>query len=95
MQIDKESLQKIAHLARLEMPQNREDEMLKSLNSVLTWMEQLNEIDTAQVEPLTHMTTELNVFREDAVKHQISRSEALSNAPKADDEYFRVPKVIE
>ncbi len=95
MNIDKESLQKIAHLARLEMPASAEDEMMRSLNSVLSWMEELNEIDTAEVKPLTHMSLEMNALREDVVIPNISREEGLKNAPKQDGMYFRVPKVIE
>lgn len=95
MNIDKESLQKIAHLARLEMPASAEDEMMRSLNSVLSWMEELNEIDTAEVKPLTHMSLEMNALREDVVMPNISREEGLKNAPKQDGMYFRVPKVIE
>ncbi len=95
MNIDKESLQKIAHLARLEMPASAEDEMMRSLNSVLTWMEELNEIDTSNVKPLTHMSLEMNALREDVVLPNISREEGLKNAPKQDGVYFRVPKVIE
>ncbi|WP_026994514.1 Asp-tRNA(Asn)/Glu-tRNA(Gln) amidotransferase subunit GatC [Flectobacillus major] len=95
MKIDKEALQKIAHLARLEMPESAETEIIGSLNSVLTWMEELNEIDTANVQPLTHMSLEVNALREDVVVPNISREQGLKNAPKQDGEYFRVPKVIE
>ena len=95
MKIDQETLHKIAHLARLEIDTNAEAEMLNSLNSVLTWMEQLNEIDTSQVQALTHMTTELNVMREDKVIPRLTREEGLFNAPKRNEAYFKVPKVIE
>jgi aspartyl-tRNA(Asn)/glutamyl-tRNA(Gln) amidotransferase subunit C len=95
MNIDKESLQKIAHLARLEMPESAEKEMMDSLNSVLTWMEELNEINTDNVKPLTHMSLEINALREDIVIPNISREQGLKNAPKQDGEYFRVPKVME
>lgn len=95
MKIDKEALHKIAHLARLEMPESAETEIIGSLNSVLTWMEELNEVDTANVQPLTHMSLEVNALREDVVVPNISREQGLKNAPKQDGEYFRVPKVIE
>lgn len=95
MKIDQESLQKIAHLARLEVKPEEEAEMLSSLNSVLTWMEELNEIDTENVKPLTHITLEINALREDKVIPNISREQGLKNAPKQDGEYFRVPKVME
>jgi aspartyl-tRNA(Asn)/glutamyl-tRNA(Gln) amidotransferase subunit C len=95
MNIDKESLQKIAHLSRLELPESAEREMMDSLNSVLTWMEELNEINTDNIKPLTHMSLEINALREDKVIPNISREQGLKNAPKQDGEYFRVPKVIE
>ena len=95
MNIDKEALQKIAHLARLEMPESAEKEMMDSLNSVLTWMEELNEINTDNVKPLTHMSLEINALREDKVIPNISREQGLKNAPKHNGEYFMVPKVME
>jgi aspartyl-tRNA(Asn)/glutamyl-tRNA(Gln) amidotransferase subunit C len=95
MNIDKDSLQKIAHLARLEMPESAEKEMMDSLNSVLTWMEELNEINTDNVKPLTHMSLEINILRDDKVIPNISREQGLKNAPKQDGEYFRVPNVME
>ena len=93
MKIDQETLHKIAHLARLEIKPEEEPEMLKKLEGVLNWMEQLNEIDTENVQPLTHMTQELNAFREDKPKILITRDEGLANAPKQDGKYFRVSKV--
>ena len=93
--INQEQLQKIAHLARLEMPESAEKEMMDSMNSVLTWMEELNEINTDNVKPLTHMSLEINALREDKVIPNISREQGLKNAPKQDGEYFRVPKVME
>jgi aspartyl-tRNA(Asn)/glutamyl-tRNA(Gln) amidotransferase subunit C len=95
MNIDKESLQKIAHLSRLELPESAEKEMMDSLNSVLTWMEELNRINTDNVKPLTHMSLEVNALREDKVIPNISREQGLKNAPKQDGEYFMVPKVME
>jgi aspartyl-tRNA(Asn)/glutamyl-tRNA(Gln) amidotransferase subunit C len=94
MKIDQDTLHKIAHLARLELNQGEEAAMITKLESVLNWMEQLNEVDTEHVEPLTHMTLELNAFREDIPHKTITREEALSNAPKHDDKYFRVSKVM-
>jgi len=95
MKIDPEALQKIAHLARLEVKPAEEAALLASMESVLTWMEQLDELDTEGVEPLTHMTDEVNNWREDAAKNALSREDGLSNAPSHDEAYIRVPKVIE
>ena len=93
--INQEQLQKIAHLARLEMPESAEKEMMDSMNSVLNWMEELNEINTDNVKPLIHMSLEINALREDKVIPNISREQGLKNAPKQDGQYFRVPKMME
>lgn len=95
MKVDHETLQKIAHLARLEVKPEEETELINSLNGVLTWMEQLNEIDTTGVEPLTHISMETNVLREDVVGNHLARERALSNAPQHDEQFFEVPKVLE
>lgn len=95
MNADKETLRKIAHLARLDFEEKGEQDMLDSLNKILTWVEKLNEIDTSQVEPLTHLTDEVNVLREDEVKEHLPHDRGLLNAPKKDKDYFRVPKVLE
>jgi aspartyl-tRNA(Asn)/glutamyl-tRNA(Gln) amidotransferase subunit C len=93
MKIDKKTLEKISHLARLEMDPGKEKEMLESLSEILTWVEKLNELDTENVDPLTNMTMEINTLREDIVKGHLDREKGLLNAPKKDKKYFRVPKV--
>ncbi|MCF2445964.1 Asp-tRNA(Asn)/Glu-tRNA(Gln) amidotransferase subunit GatC [Dyadobacter sp. CY345] len=95
MKIDQESLKKIAHLARLHVKPEEEVALLNSLDNVLTWMEQLNEIDTEGVEPLTHIMDEVNSWREDSGINSLTRNEALANAPSQDGVYIKVPKVIE
>jgi aspartyl-tRNA(Asn)/glutamyl-tRNA(Gln) amidotransferase subunit C len=95
MTIDKETVDKIAHLARLELSAGETDEMIKDMSKILDFMAKLNEIDTSGVEPLVYMTDEVNVLRDDVVKQQITHQEALLNAPKHDDDYFLVAKVIE
>lgn len=95
MKIDHPTLHKIAHLARIEIKPEEEAEMISSLESVLSWMEQLDEVDTTGVEPLTHISETLNVMREDVVGTHLPREKALKNAPTKTGEYFGVPKVIE
>ncbi len=94
MKVDQETLRKIAHLARLEVRPEEEAALLRSLNGVLTWMEQLNEVDTTGVEPLTHITDETNVLRDDIVGQHLPREQALANAPQHDEQYVEVPKVL-
>ncbi len=95
MTIDEETVDKIAHLARLELTGDEKQEMIKDMSKILDFMAKLNEIDTSGIEPLVYMTNEVNVFREDVIKQEITHQEALLNAPKHDDDYFLVAKVID
>jgi len=95
MEIDKETLQKIAHLARLEFDEKDAEKMMQDMTNMVNFVEKLNEVDTTGVEPLTTMSHEINALREDEVKPHLAHDEALKNAPKKDADYFRVPKVLE
>jgi aspartyl-tRNA(Asn)/glutamyl-tRNA(Gln) amidotransferase subunit C len=95
MQVDKETLHKIAHLARLDFDEKSEKEMLKRLTELLDWVEKLNELDTDGVEPLTNTAHETNVLNEDTASNTLDHEKGLENAPKRDSNYFRVPKVLE
>ncbi|PWJ43135.1 Asp-tRNA(Asn)/Glu-tRNA(Gln) amidotransferase subunit GatC [Sediminitomix flava] len=95
MKIDKSTIHKIAHLSRLNFDGKDEDKMVDSLNEIIDWVTKLEEVDTEGVKPLTHMTEEVNVLREDKVSNTLARERGLKNAPKKDEESFRVPKVIE
>ncbi|AMM50176.1 MULTISPECIES: Asp-tRNA(Asn)/Glu-tRNA(Gln) amidotransferase subunit GatC [Hymenobacteraceae] len=90
-----ETLRQLAHLARLEFDETKEQEMLKGLNEILDWVDQLRQLDTANVEPLVHMSEEVNVLREDVAQNTVSHEDALRLAPRKDSDYFRVPKVME
>jgi len=94
MIVDDKTVAKIAHLARLELSEEQSSKMKEDMNSVLGWMEKLNEIDTDKVEPLIHLSHEMNVLRDDEVGNLISHEQGLKNAPKKDSNYFRVPKVV-
>ncbi len=95
MKIDNDTVDKIAHLARLEFNSEEKAAMVKDMNNMLGFIDKLNELDTTNVEPLIYMSNEVNVLREDDVMHDITQQEALKNAPKHDSDYFKVPKVIE
>jgi len=95
MTIDKETVEKVAHLARLELAEDEKEKMIEDMSKILDFMAKLNEIDTSGIEPLVYMTNEINVVREDVVKQEITHEEALLNAPKHDTDYFLVAKVIE
>jgi aspartyl-tRNA(Asn)/glutamyl-tRNA(Gln) amidotransferase subunit C len=95
MTVDKETVEKVAHLARLELAEDEKQKMIADMNKILGFMDKLNEIDTSGIEPLVYMTNEINVTREDVIKQEITHEEALLNAPKHDKDYFLVAKVIE
>lgn len=94
MKIDLDILEKVAHLARLEVKDAEKEGLLKDMNNILSFMDKLNEVNTDKVEPLVYMNEEFNVLREDKIIPTISREEGLTNAPKNDGKYFRVAKVI-
>ncbi len=95
MKIEREHLDKIAHLARLEFDEKDAEKMKRDMTAIVEWVEKLKEVNTDGVEPLTTMSYEVNSFREDEVKEHLPHEKALLNAPKKDQDYFRVPKVIE
>ena len=95
MIIDKETVQSIAHLARLHLNENEEKSMMSDLNKIIGWMDKLNELDTEDIAPLISMSDNKNIMREDVTKEHISHYDALKNAPRKDSDYVRVPKVIE
>ena len=95
MEINRELLDKIAHLARLEFDEKDADKMMKDMTDIVNWVEKLKEVDTEGIEPLTTMSHEINALREDQVKEHLTHERALLHAPKKDADYFRVPKVLE
>lgn len=95
MKVDKETLDKIAHLARLEFDEKNTEKMISDMGNIISFVEKLNEVDTRGVEPLTTMSHEINALRADEVKQHLDHESVLKNAPKKDKDYFRVPKVLE
>jgi aspartyl-tRNA(Asn)/glutamyl-tRNA(Gln) amidotransferase subunit C len=94
MSVTRKDVEHIAELARLKFKDEELENFTHQLNDILAYMEQLNELDTENVEPLSHPTEGSNVFREDITKSSLDREHALKNAPDKDDEFFKVPKVI-
>ena len=95
MKIDRETLNKIAHLARLQIDDKDAEKMLKDMTAILSFVEKLNEVNTDGITPLTTMSDEVNALREDEPKEPLSHETALKNAPSKDPDYFRVPRVLE
>ncbi len=94
MSVTIKDVEHIAALARLEFSGEEKEKFTHQLNDILRYIEKLNELDTSNVEPLSHVIELSNVFRDDVVKPSISAEEALKNAPSKVDTFFKVPKVI-
>jgi aspartyl-tRNA(Asn)/glutamyl-tRNA(Gln) amidotransferase subunit C len=94
MSLNKKDIEHIAKLAKLKFTDDEIDKLAPQLNGILDYVEKLNELDTENVEPLSHPVANTNVFREDKLKESVPTEEALKNAPQKDEKYFKVPKVI-
>lgn len=96
MSVTKEDVYYVANLARLQLEENEAESLQKDMNKILGYIDTLNELDTSNVEPLEHvMEITASTFRQDVAKEPLSHEEALKNAPDADSDYFRVPRVID
>ena len=93
--LTKETVNKVAHLARLKLSEAELDLFTTQLGQVLGYVELLNELDTTAVEPMAHVADIANVFRDDEVRPSLARAAALSNAPKSDGKFFVVPQILE
>ncbi len=94
MSVTKRDVEYIARLARLRFNDEELESYTAELNEILNYMEKLNELNTETVEPLSHPIENVNVFRDDKLIVSIDRADALKNAPSRDEEFFKVPKVI-
>lgn len=94
MSLSRQEVAKVASLARLALADDELDRMTSQLGSIVGFVSQLEELDTANVEPLAHPLDAKNVFRDDIVKPSLSTAEALQSAPRHDGECFLVPAVL-
>ena len=94
MTVSREEVRRIAKLARLRFTDEEESALAKDMARILDYMATLNEVDTTDVEPMTHVQDLAGVVREDRVVRRMRQREALAGAPDTDGTYFRVPKVI-
>jgi aspartyl-tRNA(Asn)/glutamyl-tRNA(Gln) amidotransferase subunit C len=95
MDISTETIDHLAHLARLEFKGTEKAGIKADLEKIIGFMDKLREIDTKDVEPLIFMSDEVNRLREDLPQITVTHEEALRNAPKKDSDYFRIPKVLD
>jgi len=95
MKITKQEVEHVAKLARLEFPEQEKERLTEQLSNILTYMETLNALAVADVEPTSHVLDMRNVVREDEPRACLTRDEALANAPEKALGHYKVPKIIE
>ena len=95
MSVTKDDVRKVAHLARIDLPDSEVAPMTEKLNSILEWVEQLQAVDVSDVEPMTSVTPMALRLREDVVTEGDGADRALRNAPAQAEGFFVVPKVVE
>jgi len=93
--LTREQVEHVAHLAQLHLSEDEIEKYHEQLGNILAYMEKLNELDTEQVEPTSHVLPLKNVFREDEVNHPLPQVDFLPLAPKVEQRYYKVPKIIE
>ncbi len=95
MKISKDDVIKVSELARLEVKEEELDKFTEQLGNILEYIEQLNELDTNNVEPTSHVLNIATPLRKDKVVEWLNIEEVLQNAPETEDDFFVVPQVIE
>jgi len=95
MSISNNDVQHVAKLARLNWTAEEEQTLTGQLNAILKYAEKLNELDTEDIEPTTHVLHVSNVMREDETKESLSIEQVMRNAPEEEDGQFKVPAVME
>jgi aspartyl-tRNA(Asn)/glutamyl-tRNA(Gln) amidotransferase subunit C len=93
--IDQAQVRHVAKLARLELTDQEVAAFSTQLSAILEYVQKLNELDTTGLEPLAHCLAIHNVFREDQVKPSLPPQQVLANAPDRDEQFFRVPKILD
>ena len=92
--IDRDQVQKVAHLARLSLSAPEEEQFTDQLNAILAYVEQLGELDTTDVPPTTRAIDVSNVLRDDRLNPCGDRETILNCAPDRDEDFFRVPRIL-
>jgi aspartyl-tRNA(Asn)/glutamyl-tRNA(Gln) amidotransferase subunit C len=95
MSVDRATVRRIARLARIAITDDEARRLEQELSGILDWVAQLNEIDTSAVEPMTRIAAMKIKMRKDEVTDGFCADDILKNAPKVDDHYFVVPKIVE
>ena len=95
MELTKEQIDHISQLVRLNFSEEEREQFQVQLTGILSYVGMLNDVDTVDVEPVTTVLPQVNVFREDEVRKPLPQEDFLSLAPLADHGHYKVPKVIE
>lgn len=95
MSISPDVVKKVAHLARIQLKEDQEEQFAQELNNIVAWIEQLNEVDTKNVQPLDHAVSYSLRLREDVIDLKASAGDILKNAKETVLDFFSVPKVVE
>ena len=95
MKVNNKLVEHLAHLSRLDFDDDSKEKMKFDFEKMLDFVAKLEEVDTENIEPLSYMSSELNVLREDKVVQVLTQEQALQNAPVKDTDYIRIPKVID
>ena len=95
MKVTKETIENVANLARLKLTEQEAETLTSEMESIITYVDKLNELDTSGVEPTQHVLSIRNIFREDKTGNSYDREKILSNAPTQENGCFKVPKVVE
>ena len=95
MSVDADTVRRIAHLARVAVNEEEVEHLKGELNAILAWVEQLQAVDVAGVEPMTSVTPMKMKMRADAVTDGGKPEDIVKNAPQSEDNFFLVPKVVE
>jgi aspartyl-tRNA(Asn)/glutamyl-tRNA(Gln) amidotransferase subunit C len=95
MALDREDVRKIAFLARLRVPEDELDRLAGELSGIIDWVEQLNEVDTEEVAPMTSVAEMTLPRRDDSVTDGNCQDAVLANAPEREGDFYAVPKVVE
>jgi len=85
----------VAMLARLELTEEEKETFSMQVNDVIKYINKLDELNTADIEPTAHVVPMKNVFREDEIRDSLPKEKALQNAPRRTDDFYTVPKIIE
>lgn len=95
MRLTREDIESVAHLSRLELSEEEKDKLTGHINKLLENFEKLQELDTTDVEPTSHVIPVSNVFREDTARPSLPAEDVLANGPQVADNCFVVPRVVE